>query len=79
MTKPFLTIELSPEKDAVDIHGDDEGLRRLIERLESVLTSRQHEHLMTPSWGGSELSEELQQPDDHLVHKLSIHLWPKRH
>ena len=70
----LLTFELSNGNE-IDIHGDASGLRRLAETLQRVLDSGEHEHLMTPSWGGTELSEEKQSDQSALVHKVTIHLW----
>jgi len=70
----LLSFELSQDNDELDIHCDEEGLIRLKQAL-SNLQSSQHEHLMTPSWGGSELSEQAQSSGSSLLNKVTIHKW----
>ena len=41
--------------------------------LAVVLEGQDHEHLMTPSWAGRELTEMPQATDLHVVHKVTIH------
>ena len=62
MTNDWLTFELSPDGDEVEIRGDPEGLRRLVGVLQRLITSNRsgHEHLATLGWAGSELLSEAQ-------------------
>jgi hypothetical protein len=36
---------------------------------------REHDHLMTPSWGGTELTEEPQGQDTKIIHSVVVHPW----
>ncbi|PJZ65557.1 hypothetical protein CH371_11490 [Leptospira wolffii] len=71
----LLTFELSPERDLLDIHCDAAGLEQLILTLSRLRNKRDHEHLMTPSFGGNELSEDVQSNGSHLLHMVTIHNW----
>jgi hypothetical protein len=71
----MLTFELTKAGDELDVHFDDEGLALLKGILENVQQKRAHEHLMTPSWGGSELTEDKQGPDSTLLNKVTLHIW----
>jgi hypothetical protein len=35
----------------------------------------EHEHLMTTSWSGSELTEEKQGKNNKLINKVTIFVW----
>lgn len=67
----LLTIECRGE-DTIEIYGDEEGLAYLIQRLEVVKQHGGHEHLMTPAWGGWELSEQRQGADSVLINQLVL-------
>jgi len=67
-------------RDSIEIHANEPGLQDLIEILLKLknslpVKSSEHEHLMTPSWGGMELTEEKQSKDSTLINKVTIHLW----
>jgi len=57
----LLTVELKDGNKAseaeVAICFDDEGLELLINKLTQLRGKREHDHLMTPSWAGNELTE----------------------
>lgn len=78
----LLTFEKSQDGESLDIHLDEQGLDDLLAyltRLRDGSTNLpRHEHLMTPSWGGNELSEELQGSASTIVHSVTIRLWPNR-
>ncbi len=76
--KGLLTFELADDDEELEIHCDEEGLRRLIAACSRVLETRAHDHLMTPSWGGTELSEERQGRGNRLLNKVTVRLWPGR-
>ncbi|WGH77995.1 Imm32 family immunity protein [Jannaschia ovalis] len=57
------------------IHFDAVGLQKLRQALDHVERSKDHEHLMVPSWGGSELTEEKQNDSSHLIPSVTIHFW----
>lgn len=71
----LLSFELSKDSNELDVHCDDAGLEKLLSILSQLKGKMKHEHLMTPSWGGSELSEALQAEDSQLLNKVTIHKW----
>ena len=75
MSERILTFELSADCNQLDIHGDTAGLQDLLQTLQRVISSHEHEHLMTPSWGGNELTEEAQGQGGRLINKVTIHYW----
>ena len=72
----MLTFELNPSQ-TIEVHVNEEGLQDLIEVLRrlNASPSSEHVHLMTASWGGSELTENTQGVDTQLVHRVTFHLW----
>lgn len=75
MTNKLLTFELTKDRDQIEIHGSEDGLRELIDALSRVMSTSEHDHLMTPAWGGSELAEEKQGETNTLINKVTIYLW----
>lgn len=75
----LLTFELIPDGDEVEIHCDQQGLEELLRLLNGLANSEsplpKHEHLMTPSWAGHELTEEQQGEKNTLMNKVTIRLW----
>lgn len=74
----LLTVEYNP-KGIVDIYMDEEGRNLLINSLNKLrdqIGKGDHDHLMTPSWAGYELTEEKQSSDSELIHQLNIVLRP---
>jgi hypothetical protein len=75
----MLTFELTPDLDELEIHTDREGLRNLLNYIRRLMESDEplprHDHLMTPSWGGHELTEEAQTENGRLLNHVKIHLW----
>ena len=72
----LLTVEFADE--IVEIHSDEEGLDLLIDRLLALRRHKipEHDHLMTESWAGWELTEEKQSPDSKLINHLRVNFWP---
>jgi CYTH domain-containing protein len=69
----MFTVELNKPEERVEIYLDGHGLSMLIRSLERLLQSeKEHEHFMTPSWAGNELTEEKQGLNTHLVNHLLI-------
>jgi hypothetical protein len=72
-------------EDEVFLHADVAGLDFLIERLRWIRKKvsegvpEEHEHLMTESWGGDELTESIgsERSDTTLVHHVKIFGWSK--
>lgn len=76
----LLTFELSAEGDCVDIHMDRQGLEDLVlylTRLRDSANLPAHDHLMTESWAGTELTEEAQDADAKLINQVNLRLWPE--
>ena len=74
----LLTVEYNAGEQAVEIHIDREGVDLLVERLSKLKehSGQEHDHLMTESWGGSELTEEKQGAENELINHLRITFWP---
>ncbi|UTW45363.1 immunity protein 32 [bacterium SCSIO 12696] len=71
----LLSFELSQDGDELSIHFDDLGLNNLISVLLQIKEKAGHEHLMTPSWGGNELSEDRQSEESRLLNRITLHKW----
>lgn len=74
----LINVEYDSEGKKVDISCDHEGLLKLKELIEGLLATKEkndHLHLMTPSWGGSELTEEKPQEGYKLINHLKIYKW----
>jgi hypothetical protein len=66
-----LTVELNAKENRVEINFDDDGLKILKRSLDSLQKAGTgHDHLMTPSWAGAELTETKQSNDTQLIHHL---------
>lgn len=73
----ILTLEIKdgakPTEAEAALCFDDEGLEFLIEKLIRLRGKRDHEHLMTPSWAGNELTEVKQGSAEYgLVNHLRL-------
>ena len=72
----LLTCEYNPN-GVVEIFMDEEGRELLIRSLQNLSLDKplgSHDHLMTESWAGTELTEDLQNPENTLVNKLDLRL-----
>ena len=83
MPHHFLTFEFAKEGDQLFIHADAAGMRHLISVLARLAQNaeagrKDHTHLMTEDWSGHELSSVAQNVNDRLLHKVTIHGWPKK-
>ena len=81
MTQPdhVLTF-VRGEEGELFMHADAKGLSVLIRALEGLKKKAEagiseHEHLMTPSWAGSELSEKKGTESGELIHHLKLYGW----
>jgi hypothetical protein len=78
MNKIF-TIEIDEQGELVEMHLNKEGAEYLRDILNRVIevNSDDHLHLMTPDWGGNELTEEKQNQSDtvKLIHQLKLMYW----
>lgn len=72
-----LSFEWDEKGEKLEIHGNREGLENLVRILQSLLAKDEndHVHLMTPQWGGEELSSEQQNPEATLVNHVKILHW----
>ncbi len=72
-----VTFEYNSDEEKLEIHGSASALKELA-RLIHDLAERgsDHEHLMTPSWGGAELAEDRQGKSNELVHHVKVFCWP---
>jgi len=75
MSSPFLTFEINEEQESIEIHANAEGVAVLIRLLELASRTNDHQHLMTPEWGGNELSPQPQGSSNHLVNHVRIIPW----
>lgn len=73
-----LTFEWDEEDEALEIHGNREGLKYLADRL-ILLAERpgqDHEHLMTEAWGGWEISAEANNSEATKINHVRLFKWP---
>ena len=74
----MLTFETSQNGEMVALYGDPDGLRLLATQLISLIDRTkadhfEHDHLMSPDWGGTSLNTEQQSTDGIVVHHLKIY------
>ncbi|MCW3475105.1 Imm32 family immunity protein [Rhodovastum sp. RN2-1] len=68
----MLTVELNQGQDRVEIYVDEEGARVLQHLLDVLRRRGGHDHLMTPSWAGTELTEVARGQGTKLMHHLLL-------
>ncbi len=68
----LLTVEYNPD-GIVEVFMDEEGREALLFYLKRLSTGN-HDHLMTPSWAGTELTEDPQNPKNKLINKVNLFL-----
>jgi len=73
----LLTFESIHNGDVLNIHLNEAGATELIQVLNQLLVSKgnAHDHLMTPSWSGTELTEDRQEEISTLVNQVNVFLW----
>ena len=73
----LFTVELVQDSVA-EVHLDEEGLDLLVDRLTKLGRHQEpeHDHLMTPSWAGTEQTEDNQGADNDLIHMLTVYYHP---
>jgi hypothetical protein len=72
----LLTFEYN-RHGVVEIFMDEDGREELVKSLQRLSTKNaeiDHDHLMTPSWAGTELTEESQNPANELINKVTVFL-----
>ena len=82
----MLHVETDGDGNQVFIHMDQAGmaqLKTILETFEGRSGSPEHDHLMSPSWGGDELEEQIdaaKKDSDHganrTVHHVKLYFWP---
>lgn len=72
-----VSFEWDRQNERLEIHGSTEGLHALANAIDTLASKGEsdHIHLMTPEWGGSELSMEQQNSAASLIHHVKILLW----
>jgi len=68
----LFTVEKDPDNPIINIQLDKEGLAALEHCLQQFKKGEDHCHLMTPSWGGFDLSEAPQNADSIIIHQVNI-------
>ncbi|MFL1467603.1 Imm32 family immunity protein [Marinobacter sp. HN1S83] len=78
----MLTFELNIEDESQElaIHGSPDGLEALAHSLLRLVKNTKqgyfdHDHLMSESWGGTELTSEPQSEDAELLHHVKIYCY----
>lgn len=78
MEKLF-TVELDQQDKTLEMHLNKVGVEYLKSILEKLILNDQdsHIHLMSPEWGGDELSTDQQNLGDNimLLHQLKVVYW----
>ena len=70
----MITVEFD-KKYEITIVLDQEGARRMIAMLQKLLNHEEtHYHLMTPSFGGYELSEKVFNPSDQTINMVRLQI-----
>ena len=65
-----LSFEITAD-NTIEIFFDSEGRDLLVRSLQKIKRPGDHDHLMTPSWSGHELSESAH-GTNKLVHKVTL-------
>ena len=70
----LLTFEFDERDELLEIHGNTDGLISLRDKIDNLIKmkSDEHIHMMIPSWGGEELSEEKQCEDNRLIPHVKV-------
>lgn len=78
----LLTIELNQDHDIIELHLNKAGAEYLIDAIKKLvsLDEVEHLHLMTPYWGGNELSDSKQNSNDdfEVINQLKIMYWKQK-
>ena len=68
----MLTFELNKAQESVEIFFDEAGAELLKSYIDEALKRRDHFHLKTPEWAGTELSSERQGSENELINHVRI-------
>lgn len=79
--KKLLTLEFDFEQELIELHLNRERAEYLKNILEKLILEKDNKdiHLMTPDWGGNELSNDPQNENENikLIHHLKLIYWKK--
>lgn len=75
MQSYLLSFEYDSDGEKLEIHANERGLKYLKGQIEMLLEHKQGIHLMTPCWGGKELTEKQQGKNNILIHHVKIFHW----
>ncbi len=73
-----LSFEWDEKREVLEIHTNQKGLEALISRLQILLNTKDdndHMHMMTPEWGGEQLTSERQNETAKLINHVKIFRW----
>jgi len=81
----MLSFEYCPDDQAVEVHGDVEGLNKLKDDIDSLIRQTndgefEHIHLMIPEWGGGEtLTSDKMNTKESVkqIPHIKIYCWKK--
>ena len=73
----LLTFEWDSKNETLEIHGNQKGLAKLRNVIDSLLakTDNDHTHLMTENWGGNELSDDKQCSENEIINHVKLFKW----
>jgi len=77
MENYLLSFEQTDDYELI-IHGDEEGLKALCNILNNLIKNTRegcfnHNHLMTPDWGGNELSTKSM--GGKVINQVKVYCW----
>jgi len=78
VTSKSLSFEWDEKREVLEIHTNRKGLEALILQLQMLLNTKadnDHMHMMTPLWGGEELTSERQNETAKLINHVEIFRW----
>ncbi len=67
-----LSFELSLDTKELHIVADEKGIEVLMREISFVAKNKDHNHLMTPEWAGSELTSKQQIEGAEIINKVTI-------
>lgn len=71
MSKTLFSVEVDPLGETLEIHLNGAGLLALRRALEEAERTGDV-HLFSESWGGAELSDQLQNPANRLIQHMKV-------
>ncbi len=74
----MLSFEYNTKNDTLEVFFDVEGKAQLIKLIERIAKPGDHDHLMTPSWSGHELSAVVHTEGNTLINMVTFGMPKKR-